>query len=148
MAKENSSGLGVFDNYGPRKTEESRSGELPGFGTEREYRFSFNGEEYADITGTIPAGSIVKSIVLKVIEPVTASADVLIGTEGEEVTNGAVLEVADLAAEGSYVVPSIGTWAAGKDKAALAADTPVSLVSSGTVTGGKAVVVVRTYRAA
>lgn len=145
MAKEKSSGLGVFDNYGPRQTEESRSGELPGTGTEREYRYSFNGAEYADITGTIPAGSIIKSIVLKVIEPVTAAADILIGTAESEATNGAVLEVADLAAEGSYVVPSIGTWAAGS---VIAADTPVALVSSGTVTGGKAVVVVRTYRAA
>lgn len=98
----------------------------------------------------IPAGAVVTKAVAHVTEAFAlggTTPTILIGTEGSEVTNGAVLDEASAEAEGYYDITTTltGTWDA---EAAFAADTTVGLALGGTtptVTDAGRVVFIITY---
>lgn len=76
----------------------------------------------------LPAGSVIKAAYLKVTEVFSAGANVTVGTDGTEATNGLVLADASLDVVGTYDVTSTltGTWAA-----PLAAETVVGVAAVG-----------------
>ena len=57
MTKENSAGLGVYNNYGPRETDEGRYSEKKRNDSQLEVEIAFHGDDYSTVTGVIPAGA-------------------------------------------------------------------------------------------
>lgn len=98
----------------------------------------------------IPAGAVITKATAQVTEAFVVtgtSPTILIGTDGSEATNGAVIDEASAEATGYYDITSTlaGTW---DGEAALAADTRVGVALGGTtpaVTDAGRVVVVVTY---
>jgi len=89
-------------------------------------------EAFTLLAPTIPAGSLVESVILEVTEAFAlggTTPTILVGTNGSEVTNGFVTSEAQAEAVGTYDLTATltGTWAAG-----LAADTVVGVELGGT----------------
>jgi len=158
---EGNTGLGVFNHYGPRGTQDGvvGGGKLPVHGNIDEMvvyvnSADFGTDETFDTQFTLPSGAIPVSAIFEVTEDFTqtggtTSLTLNVGTSGSEGTNG--YSISDAATTLSAVTEldsaAAGTWAS-----ALAADTlvGVSLVAGGgtitAVTGGEAKVVVRYYK--
>ena len=134
MAKESTSGLGVYNVYGPRTTNESRLGKLPGAGYEHELQIDITGSNHLELTGNLPAGAVITRVDIYVSEAFVVtgtSPTLLIGTDGSEATNGFVVSEAVLEATGHANLTSTlaGTWDAEAD---LAAATTIGAALGGT----------------
>jgi len=157
MGFESNTGLGVFNHYGARGTEDGvvSGGELAGGeGSIKEAVIYITGDDFAGGTSfdtqlSILAGSFVQEAFIEVSEAFTlGNADNIfsIGTNGSEATNGITIANPDVVGDTQEMVGDLnGTWAA-----ALAADTAVGVAVSGTTAAvtagaGKAKVVIR-YR--
>ena len=137
MSFENSAGLGVFNQYGPRGSQAGvvSGGELHGAGgAVFEHVVYITGDDFAGGVSyntrlTIPAGSFLDEAIFEITEAFTVgNADnvINIGTDTSELTNG--VQIADPeTAEVTIDTTGAGTWAA-----ALAADTLVGVSVTGT----------------
>lgn len=134
MAKEKSSGLGVYNVYGPRKTDEGRVGDINTAGVVKEMQIDFRGDTYGYAEGTLPAGAKVLDAYAKVSEAFALSGTtptIAIGTSGSAPTNGVKLTEAQAEATGTYALTPAGTWAnvlatAVNVRVELGGTTPVS----------------------
>jgi hypothetical protein len=143
MSLENSAGLGVNNYYGPRVTEDGvQAGAIKTEGVENELVLFITDENYASVTGSIPAGAIITEAFAVVTEAFAftggTSPTMDIGTDTSEATNGTGL---DLTSTGTEAGTLAGTWAA-----PLAAATTVGVATSGSPTSvdaGQAKVVIR-----
>lgn len=148
MAKENSAGLGVYNVYGPRQTDEGRVGAIRTAGVVKEAEISFRGDNYDKLhTLTVPAGAKFIEAVATVVEAFTlggTTPTINVGTSGSAGTNYAIeISETDAETEGKVVYNSTGagTWAS-----VLAADTTVAVELDGTtptIEGGEMTVVIR-----
>lgn len=130
MAKENSAGLGVYNVYGPRKTDEGRAGKINKNGVEHELQLDFRGDSYSTLTATLPAGALVTEAYAKVDEAFVlggTTPTINVGTSGSAATNGVPLSEANAEAVGQYTLTPGGTWGA-----RLAAATTVAVELGGT----------------
>lgn len=152
MSYENSAGLGVNNQYGPRDTQDSAAlsgGNVEASGSVQEGVIYFTGDE---ISGTeietslvIPAGSRVLDATLQIEEAITmGNADnvIVVGTSGDSEVDGADFD-STTGAAGTYNAAALNNdWAA-----VLAADTTVAVQVTGTssnnTAGGKGKVVIR-----
>ncbi len=150
MSYENSAGLGVFNHYGQRGTQDGvvGGGKLPQHGSEEDMVIYIKGDDFDgaasfDTKFTLPAGAIVLSAICEVTTAFTlgnADNDIYVGTNGSEGTNYG-MQILNPAATGTTVDAPGGTWAA-----PLAADTVVGVLVSGTTaaaSAGEAKVVIR-----
>jgi hypothetical protein len=155
MSYESTSGLGVFNHYGPRGSQDGlvSGGELHGEGGAEFSKVVYiTGDDFASGTSfntllTIPAGSFPIEAIIEITEAFTVgNADnvINIGTDTSESTNGFAIADPETA-EVTVDTSGAGTWAA-----ALAADTLVGVSVTGTaaaVTAGSgAAKVVVKYR--
>lgn len=144
MAYENSAGIGVFNQYGPRNTGGTIGSETTDKST-RSYSLTLTGESLNTTFMPpvfIPKGSLLKSAILRVDEAFTISAAGTVAIGGTAPgTNGVVLTEAQLEAVGTKTVSSvaIGTWATASATGTTAAEKVAKAVT-GTVTAtqGKA----------
>lgn len=136
MAKLNEAGLGVYNNYGTRTTDEGRVGDIRTGGIEREMEIDFRGDaNAATIVGSLPAGADIQGVYVNVTEAFTGITAIDLGTDGSEATNGVSVPVT----VGKATVATGGTWAA-----VLAAATDIAVVFTGTAAGiGEAKVVIK-----
>lgn len=136
MAKENSSGLNVNNNYGPRSTAEGRIGDVNTGGNVHEQEYWVRGDANAStLTGFLRGGSTILDVNVDVQEAFVGVTAIAIGTKGSEAANGVTLPTA----VGFSQLTPAGTWAA-----TLAADTEIGADVTGTPDGvGLARVVVR-----
>ena len=137
MGYESNSGLGVFNQYGPRGTQDGvvSGGQLHGAGGSIfEHVVYITGDDFDGATSfdtqlVVPAGSYLDEAIFEITEVFTVgNADnvINIGTNGSESTNG--VSIADPeTAEVTIDTSGAGTWAA-----ALAADTTVGVSVTGT----------------
>ena len=126
------------NQFGPRDTGGTVGG-LHVDGIVEELVIDFTGQDFNDIANTlvpyvIPAGAVIKEVLLDVTEAFTLSGTtpaLETGTKGSEATNGFTTSSANLSSTGFVNLTSAlsGTWDA---EAPLAADTTVSFVLSGT----------------
>lgn len=145
MGIENTAGLGVNNVYGPRKTDEGRSGSIKTSGVVKELEIDFRGENYSVVSATIPAGAVVLDGYAKVSEAFAlggTTPTLAIGTSGSAATNGVKLTEAQAEATGTYDLTPAGTWGS-----VLSAATTVAVELGGTSPtigdGGNVKVVVR-----
>lgn len=145
MGIENTAGLGVNNVYGPRKTDEGRSGNINTAGVVKELEIDFRGENYSVVSATIPAGAKVLDGYAKVSEAFAlggTTPTLAIGTSGSAATNGVKLTEAQAEATGTYDLTPSGTWGS-----VLSAATSVAVELGGTSPtigdGGNVKVVVR-----
>ena len=113
MGIENTAGLGVNNVYGPRKTDEGRSGVINTSGVVKELEVDFRGENYSVVSATIPAGAVVLDGYAKVSEAFAlggTTPTLAIGTSGSAATNGVKLTEAQAEATGTYDLTPAGTW--------------------------------------
>ena len=134
MVKLNEAGLGVYNNYGPREVDEARFSQKTRNDSSLEVEIAFHGNDYAIVTGNIPAGANLRAATVDVIEAFViggTTPNVAIGTDGSAATNGVLISEAILEAVGKADVFSAaaGTWAA-----LLAANTAVAIELEGDTT--------------
>ena len=136
MAKLNEAGLGVYNNYGTRTTDEGRVGDINTGGVVREMKIDFRGDANGEtVTGTLPAGADIQGVYVDVTEAFTGVTAIDLGTSGSEATNGVSVPLT----AGKATLTAGGTWAA-----VLAASTTVAVDFTGTANGtGNAEVVIR-----
>lgn len=160
MGYENTAGIGVYNHYGPRGTQDGllSGGKLPVHGSIEELVVyvtadDFGTDETFDTQLTIPAGSVPVDALFEVTTNITqtggtTSLALYVGTAGSESTNG--FSISD-AATSITAVTELDASAAGTWAAALAADTTIGIAlvaGGGTITsvdGGAAKIIVR-YR--
>ncbi len=136
MTIENTAGLGVNNQYGPRGLQEGLlgGGALKAVGQEFEAVVYITGDDFAGGTSfntqlTLPAGSFPLSATFEITEAFTVgNADnvISVGTDTTELTNGFTIadpETAEVTRDTSGAC----TWAA-----SLAADTAVGVSVTGT----------------
>lgn len=158
---ENSAGLGVYNHYGPRGTQDGvlSGGKLPAHGSVEEMVIYITADDFGtgttfDTQFTLPAGSIPLDAIFEVTTAITqtggtTSTTLHVGTNGSEATNG--FSISDAATSLAVITErdssGAGTWAA-----ALAADTVVGVAvveGGGTITsidGGEVKVTVRYFK--
>lgn len=148
MAKENTAGLGVYNVYGPRETDEARSGQLPNQGNERELYITFRGSNYNLVSATLPEGATFIRATAKIIEAFAlggTTPTINVGTSGSHGTNYAI-ELSEAQAEAADTVVH-NTTGAGTFASPLAADTTVVVGLDGTTPtitdAGEATVIIR-----
>ena len=122
----------VNNHYGKRASGDT-VGITKTYGTHEELTIDFTGaqlstESFALLAPVIPAGALIKSVMMKITEAfsVSGSTPVLeIGTAGSESTNGFTTSEAQLEAIGTVDLTSAlsGTW----DEVVLAAETTVGV---------------------
>lgn len=132
MTKENSAGLGVYNNYGPRETDEGRYSEKKRTDSQLEVEIAFHGDDFDTVTGVIPAGAKLRAATVDILEAFAVggtSPTINIGTSGSAATNGVGISEAQAEALGKKDISGDinGTWAA-----ILAADTTVAIELGGT----------------
>jgi len=130
MTMENSAGLGVYNTYGPRATNEARSSEVHAGGALHEYRAAFRGRDYDKVTHIIPANSQIVDCSVRVKEAFNlggTSPTIAVGTSGSAATDGVSISEAQAEAVGFYDITPSGTWAS-----PLTADTTVAVELGGT----------------
>jgi hypothetical protein len=146
----------VRNQFGPRDVG-GTVGVLKVEGMEEELVIDFDAEYFnSGYVGArnfvLPAGAVIKAVYADIEEAFVASGTtpaVEVGTTGSEATNGFTITEAQLESTGSYNLTDAlsGTWDA---EAPLAANTPVSVVLSGTTpaltNAGKARVTIQFYR--
>ena len=153
MGYEANTGLGVYNQYGPRGTQDGvvSGGEVHGQGGTTFEKVvyitgaDFNGTTSFNTQLILPAGAMPIEAVFEVTEVfVLGNADNVfnIGTDGSESTDGFAIANPDVLGA-TKDLTAAGTWAA-----ALAADTAVGVSVTGTAaavtgTAGKAKVVIR-----
>lgn len=149
MAKENSAGLGVYNVYGPRETDEGRAGQINTAGVVKELEVSFRGDEgnYDTVTAVVPKGAKFIEAVATVVEAFDlggTTPTINVGTSGSAGTNYAI-EISEAQAESAGTVvyngTGQGTWAS-----PLAADTTLAVELDGTtptIAEGEMTVVIR-----
>ena len=135
MAKENSSGLGVYNVYGPRKTAEGRSGVHNRGGDVREAVIHFTHDTAALVDLVLPANISISEIYCELEEALTGATDLDVGTSGTAITNGADFDPASTNLQKGTLA---GTWAA-----VLTAATTVQVLVTGTATAGKGKIVIK-----
>lgn len=154
MTFEANTGLGVFNQYGPRQVEASvvSGGELHGAGGAiREAVLYINASEFVGLnlntSLTLPAGALVKETIVEVQTAfiVGGTTPVMnIGTDGSEVTN---FTVALTEAQAETVATVRSQTTGGTMSASLAAETAigVSVTGASATLGatGKAKVIIR-----
>ena len=148
MSKENSAGLGVYNNYGTRETNEARDGVINTAGKVWQKQINFHGNDYTQVSFTLPAGATFLRASAKVTEAFAlggTSPTINVGTSGSHGTNYAIeLSEAQAEAVGTYYnATGAGTFAA-----PLAAATTVVVGLDGTsptVTSAGAVQVLIEY---
>lgn len=147
MTIENKAGLGVNNQYGPRKTAEGRSGDINTSGFVKELELDFRGDTYQHVTATLPKGAKVIETVAVIEEAFALTGTtptINVGKAGTAGTNYAIeLSKAQAEAVGTvYNATSAGSFAS-----VLTADTVIAVELDGTTpasgTGGKAKIVVR-----
>lgn len=127
----------VHTQYGAR-TDKGPEGVVGTCGIENQASWEFTGADVGAstrfnrwlIAPSLPAGAIIKSIVLKTKEAFVlggTTPQVAIGTDTTESTNGALISESQLENLGSYVLAAIGTWAS---PLASATAVDVALVGS------------------
>ena len=136
MAKLNEAGLGVYNNYGTRTTDEGRVGDIRTGGIEREMEIDFRGDANAlTMVASLPAGADIQGVYVDVTEAFTGITAIDLGTSGSEATNGVSVPVV----VGKSTAATGGTWAS-----VLAADTDIAIDFTGTAGGlGEAKVVIK-----
>lgn len=146
MPLENSAGLGVNNQYGPRQTAEGRAGAINTFGIEKELELDFRGSDYQHVTAKLPRGAkFIRAIAF--VEEAFAlggtNPTINVGTSGSVGTNYAI-ELTEAQAEAANTTvfnqTGAGTWAN-----PLAADTVLAVGLDGTnptISGGKAKIVI------
>ena len=154
MAKENSAGLGVYNNYGPRQTDEGRAGQINTAGVVKELQINFRGSDFDSNgvalldTATLPAGSKFIEAYASVQEAFVlggTTPTINVGTSGSAGTNYGI-ELSEAQAESAataiYNDTGAGTWAS-----VLAAATTVAVELDGTsptvTDAGEATIVIR-----
>lgn len=149
MTMENTAGLGVFTNYGPRRTNEARSSETHAGGALHEYRASFRGADIANVTHQLPANISIVDCFVRVKEAFNlggTSPTIAVGTSGSAPTNGVKISEAQAESTGSYKITPTGTWAS-----PLTTATTVAVELGGSsptiASGGEVEFVVRYIRA-
>jgi hypothetical protein len=146
---ENSAGIGVFNHYGERGTQDS-GGVIKTEGSTNELTLVIDGTMVSDgaiprATATLPAGAKVTKAYVHVTEVfvLTGTTPTIdIGTQGTEGTNGFDITEAQAEALGVYEETTFaGTWAA-----ELAASTVVDVALGGTTpastSAGQATIVI------
>jgi hypothetical protein len=137
MGFESNTGLGVYNQYGPRGVENGvvSGGELHGQGgAERDVTVYITGDDFNGTTSfntelVIPAGGFFKSATFEVSEIfTTGNADNVfnVGTDTTESTNGVQIANPDVLGV-TQDLTGAGTWAA-----ALVANTSVGVSVTGT----------------
>lgn len=132
MAKENTSGRGVDAYYGVRTTDEQRLSTASEGGNKFSIEVAWRGAEIAlggDVT--LPAGALIKSVTLDVIDLFALAGTtptVNIGTKTSAATNGVPITEAQIEAAGFVDLTGAlaGTWAA-----PLAAETTIDIELAG-----------------
>lgn len=126
--KEKSSGLGVYNVYGPRSTDEGRSGKINTAGVVKELQVDVRGGTFSFVEGSLPKGANVIGAYAKVSEAFDfgAATALSLGTKGSEATNGVSITAAQGEAVGVYELTPAGTW-----NAILAADTAYGMAATG-----------------
>lgn len=140
MSYENTAGLGVLNQYGPRFTQDGplSGGILRTAGAVDEVVIYIKGSDLADgnfdTRATIPAGAKVLDVVAEVTEAFAlggTTPTINVGTNGTEGTNyGIELSKAQAEATGTYF--TLGASAGGTWAAPLAAATAVGVDLDGT----------------
>lgn len=153
MSYENTAGLGVNNQYGPRGIQDGvvGGGKLPVNGSIDEIVLYITGADFGtgtsfDTKATLPAGAIVREVVAEVTEVFAlggTTPTINVGTNSSEGTNyGIELSEAQAEAVSTYDGTTAGTWAA-----TLAADTVIGVALDGTTptvtSAGAAKVVIR-----
>jgi hypothetical protein len=150
MSYEDTAGLGVFNQYGARGTQDGvvGGGKMATAGAIEELVVYITGDDFDgavefDTLFTLPAGAVALEAICEVTTAFTlgnADNDIYVGTKGSEDTNYGMQILNPAAATTTIDAPG-GTWAA-----PLAAATAVSVLVDGTTpsaTGGEAKVVIR-----
>ncbi len=134
MARETTSGLGVYTQYGPRILPEGATGVIKTEGGTKELSISFSGQnindQYLDQVFVLPANVRILSSYVEVEEAFVlggTTPTINVGTDGSAATNGVSLDEAGAEALGTYTdgdsnVTINGTWA-----------TPSGLLAGATV---------------
>lgn len=134
MVKENSAGLGVFNNYGPRTVDEGRFSEKRRQDSSLEVEVAFHGNDFLTVVGEIPAGALLRAATVDIVEAFDVGGttpNIAIGTDGSAATNGVLISEAILEAVGKADIfgAAAGTWAA-----LLASATTVAVELEGDTT--------------
>lgn len=151
---ESNTGLGVFNHYGQRGTEDGvvSGGEVHGSGTIREAVIYVTGDDFGsgtdfDTQYTIPAGSKFIEAYAEVSEVFAlggTSPTINVGTNGSEGTNYAI-ELSEAQAEATGNV--YNSTGAGTFGSVLSADTTIGVALDGTsptvTSAGKMKVIIR-----
>lgn len=140
MAYENTTGIGVYAQYGPREVGSTIGVERS---TDSFHQLSvyFNENTFND--GFIPAYVIPEGAkflrgILTVEQAVAGATAVLVGEDGNEAANGVVLTTL-FGTEGTYVLgtsDAVGEWAF-TPAAFLTTDQTVGVAITGTATAGR-----------
>ena len=134
MTIETAAVRGGKNYYGTRSTDEARvSAEISNSGGSHvlEVAFRAKDDQYLLVEGTIPAGSVIREVIVEVIEAFALSGStptINLGTDGSAATNGVPISEAQAEAIGVSSPTPIGTWAQG---AVLAADTAIAIELGG-----------------
>lgn len=126
----------VNNYFGPRAVLAGADGQYNTEGIAREYSVEFTGQDFIDgktqlFPFTIPAGSLIRTVVAKVKTAFVlggTTPTLALGTSGSETTNGVALSQAQAQAVGSYNLTLNGTWST----TPFAADTIINVVEGGT----------------
>jgi len=135
MTIETDATRGVKNYYGTRSTDEARvSGEISNSGGSHvlEVAFRAKDDQYLLVSGTIPAGSVIRETIVEIKEAFAVGGTtptINLGTDGSAATNGVPISEAQAEAIGVYAPAAGGTWAQG---AVLAADTAIAIELGGT----------------
>lgn len=118
MAKESSSGLGVYSRYGPVVIPDGAIGQFPTSGAKRQLVVEFSAGNVADSLGHAQKVVLPPNIkmtdgwfeVESIVSTSGTTAAVTIGTQGALGTDGATVTGSALTV-GVYTATFIGTWA-------------------------------------
>lgn len=150
MTIENSAGLNVSNQYGPR-TSGKTIGRVKTEGSYNELKFDIDASMFTAggpalvVDYKLPAGAVVKDATVKVTEAFVMTGttpNLAIGTDTSEATNGVLVTEAQGEAVATYVLSPIGTWAA-----PLAAETTIGFALEGdtAITGAGALELIIGY---
>ena len=153
MGFESNTGLGVFNHYGPRGTEDGlvSGGELPGGeGTEKEATIYITGDDFAGTTSfdtqlSLPAGALVVDATFEVSEAFTlGNADNVfnIGTNGSESSNGVSIANPDATGVTQDTTPA-GDWGSELATATAVGVSVTGTTAAVTAGSGKAKAVIK-----
>lgn len=140
MAKIDEAGLGVYNNYGPRTTDEGRAGNYNVGGIVEELSLDIRGDGNAEtLTALLPQGADILGCYVDVSEEFTGVTAIDVGTKTTEAANGITVPLI----VGKTTAATGGAWSS-----PLLVDTEVAVKFTGTFDGsGNAHVVIRYAKA-